>query len=56
MSAGEVIFIPQYWAHQVRNVDETLAVSYNFLDDYSIGTHAQLLMASARASPPRPPR
>jgi len=42
VSAGEVVFIPEYWAHQVRNLDSTLAISYNFYDDHSVGAYAQL--------------
>ena len=32
MGPGDVIFIPEGWPHQVLNKDDTLAVSYNFVD------------------------
>ena len=41
---GELIFIPERWAHQVVNDSPTMAVSYNFVDEYSLGGHVQLLL------------
>jgi len=42
---GDLIFIPEYWAHQVRNGDQpTVAVSYNFIDEYSLPAREQLMM------------
>ena len=42
VSAGEIIFIPELWAHQVHNLDATLAISNNYVDDYSFGTYVRL--------------
>lgn len=41
VSAGDVIFIPEMWAHQVINLpgDDTLAVSYNFVDEVNFEEH-----------------
>lgn len=43
VGAGELIFIPELWGHQVRNLEASVAVSYNFVDDYNLRTHAALL-------------
>ena len=32
VGAGELIFIPESWAHEVRNEDATVAISYNFVN------------------------
>lgn len=45
MSAGDFIFVPQLWAHQVQNVDATIAISDNFLDDHSFGNYVRLTAA-----------
>jgi len=39
VSAGELIFIPETWPHQVRNEADSIAISYNFIDDYSLPMH-----------------
>ena len=36
LSAGEMIFIPEGWPHAVYNNDDTVAVSYNFYDEWSV--------------------
>ena len=35
VTAGDIIFIPERWPHAVRNLDDTIAVSYNYVDDYN---------------------
>ena len=42
VSAGELIFIPELWAHQVHNVDATIAISNNFVDDDSFTNYVRL--------------
>ena len=43
VGAGDLIFIPEFWAHQVQNLeDPTIAISYNFLDDHSLRAHELL--------------
>ena len=44
VGAGDLIFIPELWGHQVRNLEASVAVSFNLIDDYSIRTHATLLL------------
>ena len=44
VSAGEFIFIPERWAHEVVNLEESLAVSYNFVDDNNLVGHLQWLL------------
>ena len=39
VTAGDVIFIPQKWLHQVRNVDYTIAISYNYVDVHNLDDH-----------------
>lgn len=41
--AGDIIFIPEYWAHAVLNHDPTIAISYNFVDEYNLKSQQQLL-------------
>lgn len=45
VTAGELIFIPELHAHQVKNLDATIAISNNFLDDYSF--EAYIMLADA---------
>jgi len=35
VTAGDIIFVPEMWIHQVRNLESTIAISYNFVDEYS---------------------
>ena len=44
VGAGELIFIPELWGHQVRNLEPSIAVSYNLVDDYNLRAHATLLL------------
>lgn len=41
VSAGDLIFIPEMWAHQVINQpgEDTLAISYNFVDEVNFEEH-----------------
>lgn len=43
VTAGDIIFIPQTWPHQVRNLDLTFAISYNFVDQYNYHDHLDYL-------------
>lgn len=43
VSAGDLIFIPQKWAHQVQNVEDTVAISMNFVDEWSWKGHLRYL-------------
>ena len=43
VSAGELIFLPEGWAHQVLNRDATIGVSYNWIDDDTAGAYGRLL-------------
>ena len=36
------------WPHQVRNLDTTIAVSYNYIDDVTQSAHEQYLMNAAK--------
>ena len=47
---GELVFIPAEWPHAVENLDETLAISYNFVDAHTVASFARFA-----APPPRPP-
>lgn len=38
LGPGELIFIPEEWPHAVVNMDDSIAISYNFVDDWSIAS------------------
>ena len=38
---GELVFIPAEWPHAVENLDETLAISYNFVDAHTVASFAR---------------
>lgn len=44
VAEGDLIFIPQWWAHQVRNLAPGVAVSYNYLDAHSIRDSVALML------------
>ena len=45
VAEGDIIFIPEFWAHQVQNLESpTIAVSYNFLDDFALRAHELLFL------------
>lgn len=50
VGAGDLIFIPERWAHQVINESPSIAVSYNLVDEYSLSGHVQLLLDRAGAA------
>ena len=39
VTAGDLIYIPHKWLHQVRNMDYTIAMSYNYVDKYNLEDH-----------------
>lgn len=41
VTAGDIIFIPQTWLHQVKNMDNTIAMSYNYVDEHNFDQHVQ---------------
>ena len=40
LGPGEIIFIPEEWPHAVLNMEDIIAVSYNFVDDWPAGAYA----------------
>lgn len=36
LTAGDIIFIPNHWPHEAINDAASVAVSYNFVDDYNL--------------------
>jgi hypothetical protein len=55
VTAGDLIFIPEKWLHQVRNMDYTIAMSYNFVDEHNFEQHMQWRKSNpgTRAHPSR---
>ena len=49
VSAGDIIFVPENWAHQVRNLDETVAISYNWVDEFNLPLFLRHLQLEAEA-------
>ena len=39
MSAGDLIFVPDRWAHHVANLEPTIAVAANFVDRHGFQSH-----------------
>lgn len=44
VGAGEMLFIPEGWAHQVLNLSPTIGVSANFVDAWSMRGHTKLML------------
>ena len=42
-NAGDIVFVPEDWAHQVENIGDTFAVAYNFIDRYNLKLHLEYL-------------
>ena len=36
LAPGELALIPERWAHAVHNIDDTLALTYNFVDEANL--------------------
>ena len=53
VNISEFIFIPERWAHEVVNLEESLAVSYNFVDDNNLVGHLQWLLLPSLSPRPR---
>ncbi len=51
MEAGETLFVPQGSPHKVDNLEASLAVSGNFVDDSNISLVAQHLRRNALQDP-----
>lgn len=43
VQTGQLIFIPQGRVHQVENIGDTLAISFNFVDRYSLSDYRDFL-------------
>jgi len=39
LNAGDILFLPEGWVHQVHNLDLTIAVAGNFVDRFSYQAH-----------------
>ena len=48
-SAGEVVFVPAGWAHNVRNVSDALSVSCNWLNEHNVGLATDAALAELQA-------
>ena len=46
--AGEIIFVPSGWHHQVLNLEDTISINHNWLNGCNIGYVFQLLQAELR--------
>lgn len=47
LKAGETIFVPANWAHEVSNLDHTVAISANFVDGSNLNAARQALKLRA---------
>ena len=43
LSPGELAFIPERWAHAVHNLDDTIAMTYNFVDEANLPCYLESL-------------
>jgi len=44
---GELVLIPERWAHAVHNLDDTVAMTYNFVDEANLDCYRQSLRDKA---------
>ena len=36
---GDIIFVPDSWPHQVKNLSPTIAVATNYIDQFNLKAH-----------------
>ena len=53
---GDMIFIPEEWPHAVVNLEDSIAVSYNFVDEWSLPNLVRYHATRAAAVDPRDTR
>ena len=41
LQPGELVLIPERWAHAVHNLDDTIAMTYNFVDEANLGCYVR---------------
>lgn len=56
LGAGELLFIPQQWPHAVLNLEPTIGVSYNFVDEWSHAAFLRYHATRVTAQDPARPR
>lgn len=44
LDPGDVIFVPESWAHQVINLEDSIATSMNFVDYHSAPAHIRAML------------
>ena len=55
LGPGDLIFIPEEWPHAVVNMDDSIAISYNFVDDWSTASFLRYHASRMSAVDPRGP-
>merc|ERR1711907_442864 len=48
LHAGDIVFIPEGWPHQVVNEESSIAISYNYIDTATQAGHEEYLQNSAK--------
>lgn len=49
LSPGDILFLPQGWPRQARSMEDTIAVSYDFVDRFSFAGHLTWLVGAIEA-------